>query len=78
MRGKQSQFVTELFKIIYINMDFLKEWVRKRVIVSKVKSAKRLSWCREKRRSKVVGKWDRVIFSDERQVVIGSDNRVLK
>lgn len=56
---------------------FSKRVSKKRVIVSKVNRAKRLSLCREKRRSKVVGEWDRVIFSDESQVVIGSDNRVL-
>jgi hypothetical protein len=55
---------------------FFKRVSKKRVIVSKVNRAKRLSWCREKRRSKVVGEWDLVIFSDESKVVIGSDNRV--
>jgi hypothetical protein len=50
---------------------------KKRVIVSKVNRAKHLSWCREKRRCKVEDEWDRLIFSDESQVVIGSDNRVL-
>jgi hypothetical protein len=56
---------------------FSKSVSKKRVIVSKVNRAKRLSCCRKKRSSKVVGEWDRVIFSDESQVVLGNDNRIL-
>lgn len=49
---------------------------RKKVVVSAVNRKRRLSWCREKRRWEVNGRWDKVIFSDESQVVVGSDNRV--
>lgn len=49
---------------------------RKKVVVSAANRKKRLAWCREKRRWSVVGRWDKVIFSDESQVVIGNDKRV--
>ena len=49
---------------------------RKRVVVREVNRKKRLSWCLEKRRWLVNGNWDKVIFSDERQIVIGNNNRV--
>ena len=47
-----------------------------RVVIREVNRKKRLSWCLEKRRLLVNGNWDKVIFSDESQIVIGNNNRI--
>lgn len=56
---------------------FSKRVIRKKVVVRKENRSKRLSWCWEKRRWPVIGRWNRVIFSDGSQVVIGEDKRIL-
>lgn len=50
--------------------------VRKRMVVREVNRKKRLSWFLEKRRLTVDQQWNKVIFSDESQVVIGENHRV--
>ena len=50
---------------------------RKKVVVSTLNRSKRHSWCREKPKWSVLGHWDRVIFSDESQMVVGEDKRNL-
>jgi len=55
---------------------FHRRVARKRVIVKCVNRKKRLAWCLNKRRWTVNGQWDKVIFSDESQIVIGNDRRV--
>ena len=45
-------------------------------MIREVNRKKRLSWCLEKRRWLVNGNWDKVIFSDESQIVIGNINRI--
>jgi hypothetical protein len=35
-----------------------------------------LKWAREKLHWRIEGQWDRVIFSDESQVVVGNNNRI--
>ena len=49
---------------------------RKRVVIRDVNRKKRLSWCYDKLRWLVNGNWDKVIFSDESQIVIGNNNRI--
>ena len=49
---------------------------RKRVVIREVNRKKRLSWCLEKRRWLVNGNWDKVIFSDESQIVVRNNNRL--
>ena len=49
---------------------------RRRVVIREVNRKKRLSWCLEKHRWLVNGNWDKVIFSDESQIVIRNNNRI--
>ena len=49
---------------------------KKHVVIWEVNRKKRLSWCLEKRRWLVNGNWDKAIFSDESQIVIGNNNRI--
>lgn len=51
--------------------------VRKKVRVREVNRKKRLNWCRGKMRWNVNGQWDKEIFSDESQVVLGANQRKL-
>jgi len=55
---------------------FNRRVARKRVIVKCVNRKKRLAWCLNKRKWTVNGQWDKGIFSDESQIVIGNDSRV--
>ena len=50
--------------------------VKKKVRVREVNRKKRLNWCRGKTRWNVNGHWDKVIFSDESQVVLGAKQRI--
>ena len=50
--------------------------VKKKVRVREVNYKKRLNWCRGKMRWNVNGQWDKVIFSDESQVVLGANHRI--
>ena len=45
-------------------------------MIREVNRKKRLSWCLEMRRWLVNDNWDKVIFSDESQIVIGNNNRI--
>ena len=45
-------------------------------MIREVNRKKRLSWCLEKHRWHVNGNRDKVIFSDESQIVIGNNNRI--
>lgn len=50
--------------------------VKKKVRIREVNRKKRVKWAKEKIRWSVERHWKKVIFSDESQVVIGSNNRV--
>jgi hypothetical protein len=52
--------------------------VKKKVRISgEVNRKKRVKWAREKLHWRIEGQWDRVIFSDESQVVVGNNNQTL-
>ena len=53
-----------------------KGFKEKKVVVKTENRRKRLPWCLEKRRWVVDGNWNKVIFSDESQIVIGTSNRI--
>lgn len=57
---------------------FLKEqgYKRKGMVVCEENQKKRFSWCFEKRRLTAEQHWNKVIFSDESQIVIGENHRV--
>ena len=55
---------------------FQKKVLKKKAVVKAENRRKRLSWCLENRRWVVNGNWNKVIFSDESQIVIGTDNRI--
>ena len=50
--------------------------VKKKVREREVNRKKRLNWCRGKMRWNVNGQWDKVIFSDESQVVLDANQRI--
>ena len=54
-----------------------KRWAAKKcVIVREVNRNKRLTWCRERRNWTIDSHWRKYIYSDERQIVVGSNNRI--
>ena len=54
-----------------------KRWAAKKcVIVREVNRKKRVAWCRERRNWTVDSQWRRYIYSDESQIVDGSNNRI--
>ena len=50
--------------------------VKKKVRVREVNRKKRVKWARENLHWTVRGQWDKVIFSDESQVMVGNNNRI--
>ena len=53
-----------------------KGFKEKKVVVKAENRRKRLPLCSENRRWVVDGNWNKVIFSDESQIVIGTNNRM--
>ena len=49
---------------------------KKCVIVCEVNRKKRVAWCRERRNWTVDSHWRKYIYSDESQIVVGSNNRI--
>ena len=54
---------------------FHRRVARKRVVVKCFNRKKRLAWCLNERKWTVNGPWDKVIFSDKCQIIIGNDSR---
>ena len=50
--------------------------VKKKVRIREVNRKKRVKWTREKLHWRIEGQWDRVMFSDESQVIVGNNNRI--
>jgi hypothetical protein len=50
--------------------------VKKKVRIREVNRKKHVKWAREKLHCRIEGQWDRVIFSDESQVVVGNNNQI--
>ena len=49
---------------------------KKKMVVREVNRKKRVKWCKQRRSRKVDNYWKKVIFSDESQIVLGTNNRV--
>ena len=49
---------------------------KKRMVVREVNRKKRVKWCKQRRSQTVDNYWKKVIFSDESQIVLGTNNRV--
>ena len=45
------------------------------MVVRKVNRKKRVKWCKERRGRTVDNHWEKVMFSDESQIVLGTNNR---
>jgi len=50
--------------------------VRKTIVIRRVNRVRRVSWCSQKLTWNVKDHWQRVIFSDETQVVIGENKKL--
>lgn len=69
-------FCTKTVQRKLSDMGFKRRVVKKKVLVRAINKKKRILWCRERRHWTVEEQWCKWIFSDESQVVIGSDNRM--
>ena len=49
---------------------------KKKMVVRKANRKKRVKWCTERRSRTVDNYWEKVMFSDESQIVLGTNNRV--
>ena len=57
-------------------LNYSRRKVAKTLTISKVNRKRRIEWCRLHKNWTVDNNWKSVIFSDETQVVLGTDNRV--
>ena len=55
---------------------FQRRAVRKLMVVRDVNRKKRVRWCKERKNWTVDNEWKKIIFSDESQIIIGTNNRV--
>ena len=47
---------------------------KKKMVVRQATRKKRVEWCKERRGRTVDNYWKKVIFSDENQIVLGTNN----
>ena len=50
--------------------------VKKKMVVRTENKKKRVLWCRERRHWNVNQYWNKFIYSDESQIVLGKDNQI--
>ena len=49
---------------------------KKKMVVREANQKKRVKWCQERRGRTLDNHWKKVIFSNESQIVLGTNNRV--
>lgn len=74
--GNDHSFCTKTIQRKLSSMGFKRRAVKKKMIVRDINKKKRVSWCQERKDWSVEEEWCKWIFSDESQIVIGSDNRL--
>lgn len=73
-RGRQFSEKTVFRKLR--EEGYKRKRARKTMVVRCVNRKKRVKWCQERKNWKSDNEWKKYIFSDESQIVIGTDNRV--
>ena len=75
-QGRNVQVTKRTIQYHLHKQGFKKRVYRKRFVLNKANRARRIAWCKEKRNWSVQRRWNKVIFSDENQIVVGEDKRV--
>ena len=74
--NKQHSFSSRTIRRELASEGYKWRAAKKCVIVHKVNRKKRVAWCRERRNWTVDSHWRKYIYSDESQIVVGSNNCV--
>ena len=74
--GKDHRFCKKTISRKLKRLGYKRRIIKKQMVVKDGNRKKRMAWCRARRNWTVDENWKDWIFSDESQVVIGTDNRV--
>ena len=79
--AKLNECKTKTFSQKTVQRVLHPEWykrrlAKKKMVVREANRKKRVKWCKERRGRTVDNHWKKVIFSDESQIVLGTNNRV--
>ena len=74
--GKNIRFCKKTISRNLKHLGYKQRIIKKQMVVKEGNRKKRMEWCRARRNWTVEENWKDWIFSDESQVVIGTDNRV--
>ena len=72
-RAKQSQKTVQ--RVLH-SEGYKRRLAKKKIVVREANRKKRGNWCKDRRGRTVDNYWKKVIFSDESQIVLATNNRV--
>ena len=73
---KTNTFSQKTVQRVLHSEGYKRRLAKKKMVVQEANRKKRVKWCQEQRGRTVGNYWKKVIFSDESQIVLGTNNRV--
>ena len=73
---KTKTFSQKTVQRVLHSEGYKRRLTKKKMVVWEANRKKRVKWCKERRGRTVDNYWKKVIFSDESQIVLGTNNRV--
>ena len=73
---KTKTFSQKTVQRVLHSEGYKRRLAKKKMVVRKANRKKRVKWCKERRSRTVDNYWEKVMFSDESQIVFGTNNRV--
>ena len=73
---KTNIFSQKTVQRVFYSEGYKRRLAKKKMVVREANRKNRVKWCKERRGRTVDNHWKKVIFSDESQIVLGTNNRV--
>ena len=73
---KTNTFSQKTVQRVLHSEGYKRRLAKKKMVIQEANRKKRVKWCQERRARTVGNYWKKVIFSDESQIVLGTNNRV--
>ena len=73
---KTNTFSQKTFQRVLHSEGYKRRLAKKKMVIQEANRKKRVKWCQERRARTVGNYWKKVTFSDESQIVLGTNNRV--
>ena len=73
---KTKTFSQKTVQRVLHSEGYKRRLAKKKMVVREANRKKRVKWCKERRGRTVENCWEKVMFSDESQIMLGTNNRV--